>query len=91
MPGGEKGVRAECAALRDGKINYEVMFKPDEQAVAVEIAYKIAKGEAVDYTNISYKGTPIEVTETDDGFTWVRPTCYMIDATNCDDPGLQGW
>ena len=85
------GEAEACAALREGKINYEVMFKPDEQAVAVEIAYKIAKGEAVDYSNINYKGTPIEVTKTDDGFTWVRPTCYMIDATNASDPGLQGW
>ena len=80
-----------CQAVRDGKIDYEVMFKPDEQAVAVEIAYQLAKGETVDYSNISYKGTPIEVTETDDGFTWVRPTCYMIDKTNCNEPELQGW
>ena len=80
-----------CQAVRDGKIDYEVMFKPDEQAVAVEIAYQLAKGETVDYSDISYKGTPIEVTETDDGFTWVRPTCYMIDKTNCNEPELQGW
>lgn len=85
------GEAEACAALRDGKINYEVLFQPDEQAVAVEIAYQIAKGETVDYSNISYKGTPIEVTATDDGFTWVRPTCYMIDSSNCDDPSLQGW
>jgi ABC-type sugar transport system substrate-binding protein len=85
------GEAEACAAVRDGKIDYEVMFKPDEQAVAVEIIYKIVKGEEVDYSKINYKGTPIEVTETDDGFTWVRPTCYMIDATNCEDPELQGW
>lgn len=85
------GEKEACQALRDGKIDYEVMFKPDEQAVAVDILYKIIKGEEVDYSQINYKGTPIEVTTTDDGFIWVRPTCYMIDKTNCMDPGLQGW
>lgn len=85
------GEKEALDAVRAGKINYEVMFKPDEQAVAVEVAYKLAKGESVDYSNIQYKGTPIEVTETDDGFTWLRPTCYKIDSTNCNEPEFQGW
>ncbi len=85
------GEKEALDAVRAGKINYEVMFKPDEQAVAVEVAYLVAKGETVDYSNISYKGTPIEVTETDDGFTWLRPTCYKIDQTNCNEPEFQGW
>lgn len=85
------GEKEALDAVRAGTIDYEVMFKPDEQAVAVEIAYQLAKGETVDYSNISYKGTPIEVTETDDGFTWVRPTCYKIDSTNCNDPEFLGW
>ena len=50
-----------------------------------------AETEEVDYSNIEYKGTPIEVTETDDGFTWVRPTCYKVDSTNCNEPEFQGW
>ena len=85
------GEKEALDAVRDGKINYEVMFKPDEQAVAVNIAYELAKGETVDYDNIEYKGTPIEVTETDDGFTWVRPTCYKIDSSNCNEPEYAGW
>ncbi len=85
------GEKEALDAVRAGKIDYEVMFKPDEQAVAVEVAYKLAKGETVDYSNIQYKGTPIEVTETDDGFTWIRPTCYKIDSTNCNEPEFQGW
>lgn len=85
------GEKEALDAVREGKINYEVMFMPDEQAVAVDVAYKLAKGEEVDYTNIEYKGTPIEVTETDDGFTWVRPTCYKVDSTNCNEPEFAGW
>ncbi len=85
------GEKEALDAVRAGKINYEVMFKPDEQAVAVEIAYLLAKGQEVDYSKIEYKGVAIEVTETDDGFTWVRPTCYKIDSTNCNDPEFLGW
>lgn len=85
------GEKEALDAVREGKINYEVMFMPDEQAVAVDVAYKLAKGEEVDYTDIEYKGTPIEVTETDDGFTWVRPTCYKVDSTNCNEPEFAGW
>lgn len=57
----------------------------------MDIAYKLAKGEEVDYNNIEYKGTPIEVIKTDDGFTWARPTCYKVDSTNCNEPEFQGW
>lgn len=85
------GEKEALDAVRAGKINYEVMFKPDEQAVAVEVAYKLVQGEAVDYNNISYKGTKIEVTKTDDGFTWLRPTCYKVDKNNCNEPEFQGW
>ena len=85
------GEKEALDAVRDGKINYEVMFEPGEQAVAVDIAYKLAKGEEVDYNNIEYKGTPIEVIKTDDGFTWARPTCYKVDSTNCNEPEFQGW
>ena len=85
------GEKEALDAVRDGKINYEVMFAPDEQAVAVDIAYKLAKGEEVYYNNIEYKGTPIEVIKTDDGFTWARPTCYKVDSTNCNEPEFQGW
>lgn len=85
------GEKEALDAVRDGKINYEVMFMPDEQSVAVDIAYQLAKGEEVDYSNVEYKGTPIEVTETDDGFTWLRPTCYKVDSTNCNEPEFQGW
>ena len=85
------GEKEALDAVRAGKINYEVMFKPDEQAVAVEIVYQLAKGEKVDYSAIEYKGASIEVTETDDGFIWVRPTCYKIDSTNCNEPEFLGW
>lgn len=85
------GEKEALDAVRAGKINYEVMFKPDEQAVAVDIAYALALGQEVDYSNIEYKGTKIEQTKTDDGFTWMRPTCYKIDSKNCNEPEFQGW
>lgn len=85
------GEKEAMDAVRAGKIDYEVMFIPDEQAVAVDIAYQLAQGKEADYSNVQYKGTPIEVTKTDDGFTWVRPTCYKVDATNCNDPQFAGW
>jgi len=85
------GEKEALDAVRAGEIDYEVMFMPDEQAVAVEIAYQLAQGKTPDYSNISYKGKPIEVTKTDDGFIWVRPTCYKVDKTNCNDPQFVGW
>lgn len=85
------GQKEAMDAVRAGKIDYEVMFIPDEQAVAVNIAYQLATNKEADYSKIEYKGTPIEVTETDDGFTWVRPTCYKIDASNANDPQFTGW
>lgn len=85
------GEKEALDAVRAGKIDYEVMFLPDQQAVAVEIAYKLSRGEKVDYANLSYKGVPIEQTMTDDGFIWVRPSCYKVDSTNCNDPEFQGW
>jgi len=85
------GEKEALDAVRAGQINYEVMFKPDEQAVAVSIAAQLARGQKPDYNNITYNNKKIEVTKTDDGFTWVRPTCYTVDSTNCNQPEFAGW
>jgi ABC-type sugar transport system substrate-binding protein len=85
------GEKEALDAVREGEINYEVMFIPDEQAVAVTVATQLAKGEKPDYSNLIYDGKRIEVTKTDDGFTWVRPTCYKVDASNANEPAFQGW
>ena len=85
------GQREALDAIRAGYIDFGVLFRPDEQAVAIHIAVQLARGEEPDFDNIYYLGEPIEVTETDDGFVWVRPTCYKVDATNAHLPEFTGW
>jgi ABC-type sugar transport system substrate-binding protein len=84
---GEKEMLDE---LRAGKIDYECMFFPDEQAVGVSVAAALARGETPDYSNINYKGTPIEVVELD-GVPWIRPTVYKVDKSNAFEPEFIGW
>jgi ABC-type sugar transport system substrate-binding protein len=85
------GEKEALDAVRAGEIDYEVMFIPDEQAVAVNVAAQLARGQQPNYGSLTYNGVTIEVTTTDDGFTWVRPTCYMVDASNANNPEFEGW
>ena len=85
------GQREALDAIRDGYIDFGVLFRPDEQAVAIHIAVQLARGETPDFSNLSFRGVPIEVTETDDGFVWVRPSCFKVDRTNAHLPEFLGW
>lgn len=84
------GEKEALDALRAGEIDYEVMFFPDEQAVAVNIAASLARGEKPDLANLEYKGKKMELTEFE-GIPWVRPTVYKVDKTNANQPEYTGW
>lgn len=84
------GEKEALDALRAGDIDYEAMFFPDDQAVAVSIAASLAKGEKPDLANQTYKGKKMELTEFE-GMPWVRPTVFKVDKTNANQPEYAGW
>jgi len=84
------GEKEALDALRAGEIDYEAMFFPDDQAVAVDIAASLARGEKPNLENQTYKGRKMELVEFE-GIPWVRPTVYKVDKTNANEPDYQGW
>ncbi|MDN5327070.1 MAG: ribose transport system substrate-binding protein [Moorella sp. (in: firmicutes)] len=85
------GEKEAMDALRKGDIDYEVIFHPDDEAVAVNVVASILRGENP-YTpeNLTYKGRTMEIASFE-GMPWVRPTCYKVDKSNANQPEFQGW
>lgn len=89
------GEKEALDALRRGEIDYEVMFHPDDHAVAIKIMLAVLKGEEITIDSLkemdlTYKDRDMDIVESD-GFPWVRPRCYKVDKTNAHLPEFQGW
>lgn len=84
------GEKEACDAVRAGDIDFECIFFPDDQAVAVNIAAILARGEKPDLANLTYKGKKMELTEFE-GMPWVRPTVFKVDKSNANQPENAGW
>jgi ABC-type sugar transport system substrate-binding protein len=81
------GDPAAMDALRRGEIDYNVIFHPGEQAVAVTAMAKILRGEPLDGP-LTYNGITMDKLEFE-GLPWFRPTAYWVDKTNTNEPGLK--
>jgi ribose transport system substrate-binding protein len=84
------GEKEALDAVKAGDIDEETIFRPDEEAVAVNIAASMVKGQKPDLANQSYKGTKFELT-TYENMPWVRPSCYKVDKSKLNAPEWQGW
>jgi ribose transport system substrate-binding protein len=84
------GQKEAMDLLRAGEINYEAIFHPDDQAVAVKIMCDIVNGRTPDLANQTYEGRKMDFVEYE-GMPWVRPTVYAVDKSNADLPENQGW
>jgi ABC-type sugar transport system substrate-binding protein len=84
------GQKEAMDLLRAGEIDYEAIFHPDDQAVAINIMCDIVHGRTPDLANQTYEGRKMDLVEYE-GMPWVRPTVYAVDKTNADLPENQGW
>lgn len=84
------GEKEAMALLRAGEIDYEAIFHPDDQAVAINIMCDIVHGRTPDLANQTFNGRKMDLVEFE-GMPWVRPTVYAVDKTNADLPENQGW
>ena len=84
------GEKEALALVRAGDIDYETIFHPDDEAVAVNIVADLVKGKTPDLTAQTYDGRKMEELEWE-GMPWVRPTCFKVDKTNANLPQNQGW
>lgn len=84
------GQKEAMDLLRAGEIDYEAIFHPDDQAVAVEIMCDIVNGRTPDLANQTYEARKMDFVEYE-GMPWVRPTVYAVDKSNADLPENQGW
>ena len=84
------GEKEAMDLLRAGEIDYEAIFHPDDQAVAINIMCDIVHGRTPDLANQTYKGRKMDLVEFE-SMPWVRPTVYAVDKTNADLPENQGW
>lgn len=76
--------------LRAGEIDYESVFLPDDQAVAVNIMADIVNGRKPNLDNQVWLGRKMDLVDRD-GLPWVRPTVYPVDKTNANLPEYKGW
>lgn len=84
------GQKEAMDLLRAGEIDYEAIFHPDDQAVAINIICDIVHGRTPDLANQTYEGRKMDLVEYE-GMPWVRPTVYAVDKKNADLPENQGW
>ena len=84
------GEKEAMALVRAGEIDYEAIFHPDDQAVAMTIACDIVHGRTPDLANQTFEGRKMDLLEYE-GMPWVRPTVYAVDKKNSDLPENQGW
>jgi ABC-type sugar transport system substrate-binding protein len=84
------GQKEALDLVRSGEIDYNAMFHPDDQAVAVPILCDIVNGRKPDLANQTYEGRKMDLVEFE-GMPWVRPTVYPVDKSNADKPENQGW
>jgi ABC-type sugar transport system substrate-binding protein len=84
------GQKEALDLVRAGEIDYDAMFHPDDQAVAVAIMCDIVNGKQPDLANQVWQGRKMELTQFE-GMPWVRPTVYPIDKSNANLPENQGW
>ena len=84
------GEKEAMDLVRAGEIDYEAIFHPDDQAVAINIMCDIIQGRTPDFANQTFKGRKMDLVEFE-GMPWVRPTVYAVDKTNADLPENQGW
>ena len=87
------GDHEAMAALRNGELDYEFVFHPDDHAVAVLIMKSIIRGEKLDESvPFEWKGRTIPYVEGGfEGMPWIRPSCYWVDKTNMDLEENYGW
>jgi ribose transport system substrate-binding protein len=76
--------------LRNGEIDYESIFLPDDQAVAVNVMADIVNGRKPNLENQVWQGRKMDYLQRD-GMPWVRPTVYPVDKTNANLPEYKGW
>jgi len=84
------GMKEAMDLVRSGEIDYEAIFHPDDQAVAINIVCDIIHGRTPNLANQTFKGRKMDLVEYE-GMPWVRPTVYAVDKTNADLPENQGW
>jgi len=84
------GQKEAMDLLRAREIDYEAIFHPDDQAVAVRILCDIVNGRTPDLANQTYEGRKMDLVEFE-GMPWVRPTVYAVDKSNAHLPENQGW
>lgn len=84
------GSKEAMDLVRAGEIDYEAIFHPDDQAVAINIMCDIVHGRTPDFANQTFKGRKMDLVEFE-GMPWVRPTVYAVDKTNAHLPENQGW
>jgi ribose transport system substrate-binding protein len=84
------GSKEAMDLVRAGEIDYEAIFHPDDQAVAINIMCDIVHGRTPDLANQTFNGRKMDLVEFE-GMPWVRPTVYAVDKTNADLPENQGW
>ena len=84
------GQKEALDLVRSGDIDYDAMFHPDDQAVAVSILCDIVNGRKPDLANQTFEGRKMDLVEFE-GMPWVRPTVYPVDKTNAHLPENQGW
>ena len=84
------GEKEALDLVRSGDIDYDAMFHPDDQAVAVNIMCDILNGRKPDLAHQTYEGRKMDLVEFE-GMPWVRPTVYPVDKSNADQPDNKGW
>ena len=84
------GEKEALDLVRSGDVDYDAMFHPDDQAVAVNIMCDIVNGRKPDLAHQTYEGRKMDLVEFE-GMPWVRPTVYPVDKSNADQPDNKGW
>ncbi len=84
------GEKEAIEALKRGEIDYEVIFHPDDHAVAMNIMAAVLRRQKIDLAKLSYKGRQMDLVDSE-GIPWVRPQCFWVDQTNVNQPENSGW
>ena len=85
------GEKEALDALRNGEIDYDGIFFPQDQGyIGVQVVNILLKGETPDWCSFSYEGRKADCVEFE-GKPWVRPSFFGIDKTNMNEPQNVGW